>query len=81
MYSLPAGVLDFAKIVQPLVYELKEYGLAVVYSKLFADSMNVNNNTITLKTAVATSQVSAIECSAGSTGSGNTININNNTIT
>ncbi len=38
------GVLDFAKIVQPLVYELKEYGLAVVYSKLFADSMNVNNN-------------------------------------
>ena len=38
------GVLDFAKIFQPLVYELKEYGLAVVYSKLFADSMNVNNN-------------------------------------
>jgi len=44
-------------------------------------SMNVNNNTITLKTAVTTSQVSAIELSAGSTGSGNTININNNTIT
>jgi hypothetical protein len=44
-------------------------------------SMNLNNNTITLKSAVTTSQVSAIECSAGSTGTGNTININNNTIT
>jgi hypothetical protein len=44
-------------------------------------SMNINNNTITLKTAVTTSQVSAIELSAGSTGTGNTINVNNNTIT
>jgi hypothetical protein len=38
------GVLDFSDIATPLVYELKEYGLAVVYSKLFADAMNVNNN-------------------------------------
>lgn len=38
------GVMDSADIVEPLVYELKEYGLAVVYSKLFADAMVVNNN-------------------------------------
>lgn len=38
------GVLDFTKIATPLVYELQEYGLAVVYKKLFADVMNVNNN-------------------------------------
>jgi hypothetical protein len=38
------GVLDFSKIATPLVYELQEYGLAVVYKKLFADAMNVNNN-------------------------------------
>ena len=38
------GVLDFSKIATPLVYELQEYGLAVVYKKLFADVMNVNNN-------------------------------------
>jgi hypothetical protein len=44
-------------------------------------SQDINNNTITLKSAVLTSQVSAIECSAGATGVGNTININNNTIT
>ncbi|MFM6934125.1 MAG: beta strand repeat-containing protein, partial [Flavobacteriales bacterium] len=44
-------------------------------------SMNINNNTITIKSGVTTSQVSAIECSAGSSGTGNTININNNTIT
>ena len=44
-------------------------------------SQNINNNTITLKSAVTTSQVSAIECSAGASGVGNTININNNTIT
>ena len=44
-------------------------------------SQDINNNTITLKSAVTTSQVSAIECSAGATGVGNTININNNTIT
>ncbi|MCX8486516.1 MAG: hypothetical protein ORN53_04960, partial [Crocinitomicaceae bacterium] len=43
--------------------------------------MHINNNTITLKTAVTTSQVSAIELAAGSTGTGNTINVNNNTIT
>jgi hypothetical protein len=44
-------------------------------------SQTINNNTITLKSAVTTSQVSAIECSAGANGVGNTININNNTIT
>jgi hypothetical protein len=38
------GVLDSADIVEPLVYELKEYGLAIAYSKLFADAMAVNNN-------------------------------------
>ena len=37
------GVLDSADIVEPLVYELKEYGLAVVYCKLFADVGGVNN--------------------------------------
>jgi hypothetical protein len=44
-------------------------------------SQTINNNTITLKSAVTTSQVSAIECSAGANGVGNTIDINNNTIT
>ena len=44
-------------------------------------SQDINNNTITLKSATAVSQVSAIECSAGASGVGNTININNNTIT
>jgi hypothetical protein len=44
-------------------------------------SANVNNNTLTIKSAVTTSQVSVIENASGSTAASNTININNNTVT
>ena len=38
------GVMDFTDILEPLVIELQEYGLAMLYVDLFADVMNVNNN-------------------------------------
>ena len=38
------GVMDSADILTPLVIELLEYGLAMMYVDLFADVMNVNNN-------------------------------------
>ncbi|MBP6270943.1 MAG: T9SS type A sorting domain-containing protein [Fluviicola sp.] len=42
--------------------------------------INVNNNTVSLKFNGTTTQVSAIECTAGA-GTSNTLNINNNLIT
>ena len=38
------GVMDSADILTPMVIELLEYGLAMMYVDLFADVMNVNNN-------------------------------------
>ena len=37
------GVMDFTDILEPLVIELQEYGMAKVYQDLFKDMMNVNN--------------------------------------
>ena len=38
------GVLDSTDIVEPLVIELKQYGLSKMYIELFGDLSNVNNN-------------------------------------
>tara|TARA_R110001592_G_scaffold201850_1_gene451054 strand:+ start:4530 stop:4928 length:399 start_codon:yes stop_codon:yes gene_type:complete len=43
-FAQSRGVLDSADILTPLVIELQEYGLAMMYVDLFADVMNVNNN-------------------------------------
>ena len=44
-------------------------------------SGTINNNTVTIKGGGSTTQISAIENSAGSSGIGNAISINNNNIT
>ena len=43
-FAQAKGVLDSTDILTPLVIELQEYGLAMMYVDLFADVMNVNNN-------------------------------------
>ncbi|MFY7884411.1 MAG: hypothetical protein ACOVOV_06145, partial [Dolichospermum sp.] len=44
-------------------------------------SININNNTLSIKGGGTTSQVSVIEQNSGISGTNNTININNNTLT